>query len=110
MLEEYATGADVHPLVYLPRCGLSAVGRRPGPLSPSTIECMSSSIAPSRISAAVVGALVGAAAGILLVTAAGAFSITVSGLFAALAIGVPALAGAVVGAAVTPSTTRSDPR
>ncbi|MET8809712.1 hypothetical protein [Streptomyces sp. NPDC004546] len=71
---------------------------------------MSSSIAPTRISAAVVGALVGAAAGILLVTAAGTFSITVSGLFAGLALGVPALAGAVVGAAVTPGTTRSDQR
>ncbi|MFF3032423.1 hypothetical protein ACFVS7_15645 [Streptomyces rubiginosohelvolus] len=71
---------------------------------------MSSSIAPSRVSAAVVGSLVGAAVGILLVTAAGTFSITVSGLFAGLALGVPALAGAVVGVAVTPGNTRSDPR
>ncbi|MEU6421750.1 hypothetical protein [Streptomyces spiralis] len=71
---------------------------------------MSSSFAPTRISAAVVGALVGAAAGILLVTAAGTFSITVSGAFAGLALGVPALAGAVVGVVVTSGNTRSNPR
>ncbi|MFJ8862610.1 hypothetical protein ACIRD8_29800 [Streptomyces sp. NPDC102451] len=71
---------------------------------------MSSPLTSTRISAAFVGALVGTAAGILLVTAAGTFSITVSGLSAALAIGIPALTGAVVGAAVTPGNTRSNPR
>ncbi|MGW9131948.1 hypothetical protein [Streptomyces sp. NPDC055681] len=71
---------------------------------------MSSSLIPARISAAFVGALVGAAAGILLVTVAGTFSITVSGAFAGLALGVPALAGAVVGAATTLGNTRSNPR
>ncbi|MFJ5841746.1 hypothetical protein ACIQGO_34230 [Streptomyces shenzhenensis] len=71
---------------------------------------MTSSTASTRTSAAIVGALVGAAAGILLVTAAGTFSTTVSGIFAALAIGVPALGGAVVGAALTPGNTRSHPR
>ena len=63
---------------------------------------MSSSLTPPRISAAFVGALVGAAAGIPLVTAAGTFSITVSGAFAGPALGVPAPAGTVVGVAVTP--------
>ncbi|RPF30529.1 hypothetical protein [Streptomyces sp. TLI_185] len=71
---------------------------------------MSSSLTRTRISAAFVGALVGAAAGILLVTAAGAFSVTVSAAFAGLALGVPALAGAVVGVAVTPGNTRSNLR
>ncbi|MCX5336214.1 hypothetical protein [Streptomyces sp. NBC_00140] len=71
---------------------------------------MSSSLTPTRISAAFVGALVGAAAGIVLVTAAETFSITVSGAFAWLALGVPALAGAVVGVAMTPGNTRSNPR
>ncbi|MCJ0869141.1 hypothetical protein [Streptomyces sp. AP-93] len=71
---------------------------------------MFSPIPPQRISAALVGALVGTAAGILLVTAAGTLSITVSGLFAALAITLPALAGAVVGAVVTPGTTHSKSR
>ncbi|MEU1125222.1 hypothetical protein ABZ371_17070 [Streptomyces sp. NPDC005899] len=71
---------------------------------------MSSPFAPTRISAAVVGALVGTAAGILLITAAGTFSITVSGVFAGLALGVPALAGAVVGVAMAPGSTRSNSR
>ncbi|MFI5661339.1 hypothetical protein [Streptomyces sp. NPDC051684] len=71
---------------------------------------MSSSLTLTRISAAFVGALVGAAAGILLVTAVGTFSITVSGVFAGLALGVPALAGAVVGAAMVTGNTRSSSR
>lgn len=74
------------------------------------IEGMSSSIAPTRISAALVGALVGVAAGILLITAAGTFSITVSGVFAGLVLGVPALAGAVVGVAMAPGSTGSNSR
>ncbi|MFE1878783.1 hypothetical protein [Streptomyces diastatochromogenes] len=71
---------------------------------------MSSSLIPTRISAAFVGALVGTAAGILLVTAAGTFSITVSGAFAGPALAVLALAGAVVGVVVTPGRTRSNSR
>ncbi|MFF2191287.1 hypothetical protein [Streptomyces sp. NPDC058155] len=71
---------------------------------------MSSPLTPTRISAAFVGVLVGIAAGILLVTAAGTFSITVSGAFAGLALGVPALTGAVVGVAMTPGNTRSNSR
>ncbi|MFC9909952.1 hypothetical protein [Streptomyces sp. NPDC059862] len=71
---------------------------------------MSSSRTPTRITAAVVGALVGTAAGILLVTAVGSFSITVSGAVVGLALAVPALAGAVVGVAVTPGNTRSNSR
>ncbi|QQM38655.1 hypothetical protein [Streptomyces liliifuscus] len=71
---------------------------------------MSSSLTPTRISAALVGALVGTAAGILLVTAAGTFSITVGGSFAGPALGVPAFAGAVVGVALTPGNTRSNSR
>jgi hypothetical protein len=71
---------------------------------------MSSSLTPTRISAAFIGALVGTAAGILLVAAAGTFAITVNGAFAGLVLGVPALAGAVVGVAVTPGNTRSNSR
>jgi hypothetical protein len=71
---------------------------------------MTSSTALTRTSAAFVGALVGAAAGILLVTAAGTLFMTVSGIFAALATGLSALGGAVVGAAWTPGNTRSNPR
>lgn len=71
---------------------------------------MSSSRTPTRITAAVVGALVGTVAGILLVTAVGSFSITVSGAVVGLALAVPALAGAVVGVAVTPGNTRSNSR
>ncbi|MGW5638609.1 hypothetical protein [Streptomyces sp. NPDC003832] len=67
---------------------------------------MLSPLTPSQISAAVVGALVGAAAGISLMAAAGTFSITVGGTFAGLGIAVPALAGAIVGVAVTPSNSR----
>ncbi|MEU9198614.1 hypothetical protein [Streptomyces sp. NPDC048332] len=71
---------------------------------------MSSSLVPSRISAALVGALVGAAAGILLVAVAGTYAVTVSGVCAGLALGVPALAGGVVGAAMTPGNSRSNTR
>ncbi|MFD8914637.1 hypothetical protein [Streptomyces sp. NPDC059575] len=63
-----------------------------------------------RASAVLVGALVGTAAGILLVSAAGSLALEVDGVFAALAIGVPALCGAVVGAFVTPGHSRSNPR
>lgn len=102
-------GADVHPLVYVRGRRLSAVGRRSRPGPACTIEGMSSSFASSRVSAVVVGALVGAAAGILLITAAGTFSITVGGVFAGVALGVPVLAGAVVGVVMTPGNTRSNP-
>ncbi|MGW6204496.1 hypothetical protein ACWF9B_12745 [Streptomyces sp. NPDC055089] len=71
---------------------------------------MSSSLASTRISAGLVGALVGAAAGILLVTVAGTFSVTVSGVCAGLTLGVPALAGGAVGVAMTPGHTRSNSR
>ncbi|MFB8026403.1 hypothetical protein ACFQ6U_04550 [Streptomyces sp. NPDC056465] len=71
---------------------------------------MSSSIAPTRTGAALVGALVGTAAGILLITAAGTFSVTASGVFAGLALGVLAPAGAVVGMATAPDSTRSNSR
>ncbi|MFE1799809.1 hypothetical protein ACFW9L_27100 [Streptomyces sp. NPDC059517] len=71
---------------------------------------MSSSATSTRISAAFVAALVGAAAGILLITDAGTCSITASGVFAGPALGVPAPAGAVVGAATTPGNTRSNSR
>jgi hypothetical protein len=71
---------------------------------------MSSSLTPTRISAAFVGALVGTAAGILLITAAGTFSIPVSGAFVGLALGVPAVAGTVVGMAMAPDNTRRNSR
>ncbi|MEU9357144.1 hypothetical protein AB0D35_03345 [Streptomyces sp. NPDC048301] len=71
---------------------------------------MSSSLTRTRISAALVGALVGAASGILLVTAAGAFSITAGGVLTGLTLGVPALAGAVSGVSMTSGTTRSNSR
>ncbi|MFE0256353.1 hypothetical protein [Streptomyces sp. NPDC059010] len=61
---------------------------------------------PGRAAAAIVGALVGAAAGILLVSAAGALAVEVDVVFAVLAIGLPALCGAVVGAFVTPGHSR----
>ncbi|CCK24840.1 putative secreted protein [Streptomyces davaonensis JCM 4913] len=51
-------------------------------------------------------ALVGAAAGILLVSAAGALTVEVDFVFAVLAIGLPTLCGAVVGAFVTPGHSR----
>ncbi|MFG2025672.1 hypothetical protein [Streptomyces sp. NPDC048825] len=63
-----------------------------------------------RVTTALVGALVGAAAGILLVSAAGALALEIDGLFAGLAIGVPALCGAVVGAFLMPGNSRSNPR
>ncbi|MEU9186473.1 hypothetical protein AB0D14_18370 [Streptomyces sp. NPDC048484] len=65
---------------------------------------------PARATAAHVGVLVGAAAGMLLVAAAGAVASDVAGVFAALAIGVPALCGAVVGVVLTPGNSRSNPR
>ncbi|WP_128377243.1 hypothetical protein [Streptomyces cavernae] len=67
---------------------------------------MNEPTSPARASAAFVGALVGAAAGILLVTAAGALFLEIGGLFAVLAIGVPTLCGAVVGAFLPPGHSR----
>lgn len=71
---------------------------------------MPSPLASSRISAAVVGALVGTAAGILLVTlvtSGGTLSLPMSGPCAAVTIAVPALAGGVVGVAVTSGKART---
>ncbi|MFI7407443.1 hypothetical protein ACIBU0_02005 [Streptomyces sp. NPDC049627] len=64
----------------------------------------------ARAAAAHVGALVGAAAGILLVTAARALAIGIGGVLIALAVGVPALCGAVVGVVLKPGNSRSNPR
>ena len=65
---------------------------------------------PARVSAAVVGALVGAAAGMLLVTAASALALEIGGALAALAVGVPTLCGAVVGVLLTPGHSRPNSR
>ncbi|WP_151480506.1 hypothetical protein [Streptomyces albicerus] len=64
----------------------------------------------ARASSALVCALVGAAAGIVLVAAAEAVSVEVSGVLTALAIGVPALCGAVVGVLLPPGHSRFNPR
>ncbi|MCT9078551.1 hypothetical protein [Streptomyces fulvoviolaceus] len=71
---------------------------------------MNASPFSGRATTAFVGALVGAAAGILLVTTAGAVALEVGGVFAALAIVVPTLCGAVVGAVLRPGHSRSNPR
>ncbi|MDT0478942.1 MULTISPECIES: hypothetical protein [Streptomyces] len=71
---------------------------------------MDAPLFPGRATAALVGTLVGAAAGILLVSAAGALAVEVDGVFALLAICLPALCGAVVGAFVTRGHSRSNPR
>ncbi|MFS7878424.1 hypothetical protein ACEYXF_34545 [Streptomyces asiaticus] len=65
---------------------------------------------PTRVTAALVGALVGAAAGMLLVTAAGALSMEIGGVLIALGIAVPTVCGAVVGVFFTPGNSRWNSR